>query len=58
MRGKAKDGTTRFYRVATASLVLNGLRVPLALRFVLPDDDTVSVLDRSCRSTSARKGYR
>lgn len=45
-RGKAKDGTTRFYRVATAYLVLNGLRVTLALHFVLPDDDTVSVLDR------------
>jgi len=45
VRGKAKDGTTRFYRVATAYLVLNGLRVTLALHFVLPDDDTVSVLD-------------
>jgi hypothetical protein len=44
VRGKAKDGTTRFYRVATAYLVLNGLRVTLALRFVLPEDDTVSVL--------------
>lgn len=45
VRGKAKDGTTRFYRVATAYLVLNGLRVTLALRFVLPDDDTVRVVD-------------
>lgn len=45
VRGKAKDGTTRFYRVATAYLVLNGLRVTLALHFVLPDDDTVRVLD-------------
>lgn len=45
VRGKAKDGTTRFYRVATAYLVLNGLRVTLALCFVLPGDDTVKVLD-------------
>jgi hypothetical protein len=45
VRGKAKDGTTRFYRVATAYLVLNGLRVTLALCFVVPDDDTVKVLD-------------
>jgi hypothetical protein len=45
VRGKAKDGTTRFYRVATAYVVLNGLRLTLALHFVLPDDDTVSVLD-------------
>ena len=49
VRGKAKDGTTRFYRVATAYLVLNGLRVTLALRFVLPDDDTVSVLNTLLR---------
>jgi hypothetical protein len=45
VRGKAKDGTTRFYRVATAYVVLNGLRLTLALHFVLPEDDTVSVLD-------------
>lgn len=45
VRGKAKDGTTRFYRVATAYLVLNGWRLTLALHFVLPDDNTVSVLD-------------
>jgi hypothetical protein len=45
VRGKAKDGTTRFYRVATAYVVLNGLRLTLALHFVLPDEDTVGVLD-------------
>jgi len=53
VRGKAKDGTTRFYRVATAYLVLNGLRVTLALRFVLPDDDTVSVLNTLLRRVTA-----
>jgi hypothetical protein len=45
VRGKAKDGTTRFYRVATAYVVLNGLRLTVALHFVLPDEDPVSVLD-------------
>jgi len=45
VRGHAKDGTTRFYRVATAYLILNGLRLTLALHFVLPTDDTVRVLD-------------
>lgn len=54
VRGKAKDGTTRFYRVATAYLVLNGLRVTLALRFVLPDDDTVSVLDTLLQRVNAQ----
>ena len=46
VRGKAKDGTTRFYRVATAYLILNGLRVTLAIHFVLPDDEAVGVVDR------------
>src|SRR3989442_1716971 len=45
VRGQAKDGTTRFSRVATAYLILNGLRVTLALHFVLPADETVSVLE-------------
>jgi hypothetical protein len=44
VRGKAKDGTTRFYRVATAYVILRGLRVTLAIRFVLPEDDTVAIL--------------
>jgi hypothetical protein len=54
VRGKAKDGTTRFYRVATAYVVLNGLRVTLALHFVLPDDDTVRVLDRLLQRVHAQ----
>jgi len=45
VRGRARDGTTRFYRTATAYGMLNGLRVTLALRFVLPDDSTVAVVD-------------
>jgi putative transposase len=53
VRGKAKDGTTRFYRVATAYLILKGLRVTLALHFVLPDDETVGVVDRLLRRVHA-----
>jgi hypothetical protein len=45
VRGEAQDGTTRFYRVATAYLMLHRVRLTLALRFVLPEDDTVAVLD-------------
>ena len=44
VRGQAKDGTTRFYRIATAYVILKGLRVTLAVRFVLPEDDTLTVL--------------
>src|ERR687886_166244 len=45
VRGEAQAGTTRFYRVATAYLMLNRRRMTLAIRFVLPEDDTVAVLD-------------
>jgi putative transposase len=43
-RGEAKDGTTRFYRVATAYAILHSQRVTLAIRFVLPGDQTVEVV--------------
>jgi hypothetical protein len=45
VRGEAQDGTTHFYRVATAYLMLNRMRITLAIRFVLPEDDTVAILD-------------
>jgi hypothetical protein len=45
VRGDAHAGTTRFDRVATASLMRHGLRLTLAIRFVLPEDDTLTVLD-------------
>jgi putative transposase len=45
VRGKAKDGTTRFYRVATAYVLVKDTRFTLAVRFVLPEEDTVRVLD-------------
>lgn len=44
VRGQARDGTTRFYRVMTAYVMLNYLRVTLVVRFVLPDEETVQVL--------------
>ena len=45
VRSQAKDGTTHFYRVATAYLMLKDVRITLALRFVVPEDGTVAVLD-------------
>lgn len=44
VRGEAKDGTTRFYRVATAYVIKHGQRVTLAVRFVLPAETTVEVV--------------
>jgi len=44
MRAEARDGTTHFYRVATAYVILKHRRVTLAIRFVVPESDTVGVL--------------
>ena len=46
VRGKAKSGTTRFYRVITAYVILSGLRVTLAIDLYLPGNDTVTLLAR------------
>jgi putative transposase len=50
VRGKARDGTTRFYRIATAYVILNGLRITLALRFVWPDRELVGLLEDMLKS--------
>ena len=44
VRSRAKDGTTRFYCIATAYVIHHGLRVTLALHFYLPTDSIVGVL--------------
>ena len=57
VRGKAKAGTTRFYRVATAYVILNGLRVTLAIHFVQAEEDTVSIVDSLLRAVK-KQGVR
>ena len=44
VRGQARDGTTRFYRLLTAYVIRKDLRVTLAVRFVLPEQKTVELL--------------
>lgn len=44
VRGKAKNGTTRFYRIATAYVIVKGLRFTLGIRFVLPEDTISGVV--------------
>jgi hypothetical protein len=44
VRGRARDGTTRFYRVATAYVMMKNLRVTLAIRFVVAEDETVTIV--------------
>ena len=44
VRAEAKDGTTRFYRVATVYVIWRDQRVTLAIKFVTLDDDSVGIL--------------
>jgi hypothetical protein len=43
-RGEACAGTTRFYRVATAYIIIKGLRITLAILFVCPEDEPAEIL--------------
>jgi hypothetical protein len=43
-RGEARDGTTRFYRCATAYIMHQGVRMNLAVRFVHAGDTMTAVL--------------
>lgn len=43
-RGEARAGTTHFFRIATAYVILDGVRVTLAVVFVLPELDLPLVL--------------
>jgi hypothetical protein len=54
VRGAARDGTTRFYRIATAYVMRNGLRQNLALHFVMPEDSMVTVLQSLLNRLSRR----
>src|SRR5215210_8413499 len=46
VRGPAKAGTTRFHRVATAYVMLAGMRLTLAVHFVRPTETPVTVLEQ------------
>lgn len=54
VRGRAQEGTTHFYRIATAYVMLQGLRVTLAIRFVLAQDDTLTVVQDLLKRLHAR----
>ena len=43
-RGEARDGTTYFYRMATAYVIADGVRFTLAMLFVQPQDSVAELL--------------
>lgn len=54
-RGEAREGTTRFYRCATAYVMHRDVRFTLAVEFVHPHDDLVQILHRLIRRVKALK---
>jgi putative transposase len=45
-RSQAKQGTTRFFRIATAYLMWRDVRLTLAMTYVLPEHSTLEVVQR------------
>jgi len=44
--GRAQDGTTHFFRIASAYVIWREVRLTLALTYVLPEDDLPGVVER------------
>jgi putative transposase len=51
-RSQAKDGTSHFFRIASAYVIWRDVRLTLALVYVLPEDDLAAVLERLLQSLS------
>lgn len=45
-KGRAKQGTSRFFRIASAYVIWREVRLTLALTYVLPEDDLSQVVER------------
>lgn len=45
-RSRAKQGTTRFFRIVSAYVIYRQMRLTLAVTFVLPEDKTVDLVSR------------
>ena len=54
-RGEARQGTTRFYRCATAYIMHKDVRFTLAVEFVHPKDDLFQIVKRLIRRIKALK---
>ncbi|MGI0015981.1 MAG: transposase, partial [Nitrososphaera sp.] len=54
-RGEARDGTTRFYRCATAYIMHKDMRFTLAVVFVHPKDGLVKIVKQLLRRMKALK---
>ena len=46
VRSRAKSGTTRFFRIITLYVIYRQMRLTVAVAFVLPEDKTVTIVQR------------
>lgn len=66
-KGRAKKGTTHFIRIASAYVIWRQVRLTLAVRYVLPEDETLAILkqllsrlktlDFACKVLYLDKGF-
>ena len=54
-RGRAKQGTTRFFRIISLYVIYRQMRLTLAVAFVLPEEKTVSIVSRLHQRVRALK---
>ncbi len=52
-RGEAHDGTTYFWRIASLYVIWRGVRITLALTYVLSKESTLSIIQRLLKRRSA-----
>lgn len=52
-KGRAKDGTTHFVRIATCYVIWRQVRLTLAVRYVLPGDEKLDILRHLLRQLAA-----
>lgn len=57
VRGEAREGTTYFWRIATLYVIWRGVRVTLALTYVLPQEKNLNILQRLL-NRQAELGFR
>lgn len=53
-RGEKRNGTTRFYRCATLAVIRQQVQITLAVVFVHPDEDLVTVLQKLLKYVRSR----
>jgi len=51
-RGEANDGTTYFWRIASLYVIWRGVRLTLALTYVLPSEKLLTVVQRLLKRQS------